>query len=79
MKRAVSEATYGNKVEGAIQATADVRDINVKGKLIAEELEHLVLVLALHEIHAGPNVLAVRVLLDVLEAQRVAVGLDTVR
>lgn len=75
----VSGVTYGNKVEGAVQATANVRDINVKGELVAEELEHLVLVLALHEIHAGPDVLAVPVLRDVLEAERVAVGLDTVR
>lgn len=28
--------TYGHKVEGAVKTTANVRDVNVKGKLVPE-------------------------------------------
>lgn len=70
--------TYSNKVEGAVQATANVRNIDVKSELVAEELKHLVLVLALHEVHAGADVGAVPVLGDVFEAEGVAVGLDAI-
>jgi hypothetical protein len=70
---------HGDKVQGSVQAAADVRDVNIKGELVVEQSEHLVGVFVLHEVGAATNVGAVLMLGDELEAQLVAAGLDSVR
>src|SRR6185312_3310580 len=49
-------SVHGHKVQGAVEAAADARDVHVKGKLVAEQGEHLVRLVILHEIQPAANV-----------------------
>lgn len=70
--------TYSDEVESTVETAANVGDIDVEGELVAEEVEHLVLGLGLHEVDTRTDVGAVLVLGDELEVEAVAAGLDTV-
>lgn len=76
--RGWTAATYSHEVERAIKAAANVGDIDIKGELIPEEIEHLVVVIVLHEINTRANVGAIRMLSDELQAERIAVRLNAV-
>lgn len=61
---------HGDEVERTVQATRQVRQIDVKGKLIVRrELEHLIRGIVLHQIGARPNVRRVRSFGDELQLQ----------
>lgn len=65
---------HGNEVEGTVQTAANTGNIHVKGELVAQQGEHLVGLVVLHEVHAAANVGAVLALGDELEAEGVAAG-----
>lgn len=78
---ALVDTTVGshlNKVESTVQTARQLGDVDVEGELLADEVEHLVLGVALHEVGTRTNVSRVRALGDELEGQRVAAGSDTV-
>ena len=78
---ALVDTTVGshlNKVESTVQAARQLGDVDVEGELLADEVEHLVLGVALHEVGTRTNVGRVRALGDELEGQRIAAGSDTV-
>lgn len=55
-----------------------MREIYVEAELVANEVEHLVVVCVLHEVGARPNVCRVWSLRDELEVELVARGSDAV-
>lgn len=69
---------HGNEVEGRVHAAGDGRQIDVKGELVSGEVEHLVAVRSLQEVHTGANVGAVLVVGHEVEGQGIAAGGDTV-
>ena len=72
------ETTIGNhlgEVESTIDTATDTRDVDVKGELLVEGLEHLVGGVGRHEVDTRSNVGAS---LE-LEGQGIARGRDTVR
>lgn len=70
--------TY-NKVQRRVEPALDGGKVHVKGKLVAEQAEHLILGSPVHEVEATANVCAVVVPGDELERQRVAAGGGAVR
>jgi hypothetical protein len=78
---ALSNTTIGghlDEVESAVETTGQLRDIDVEGELLTDEVEHLVLCVALHKVCTRTNVGGVRALGDEFDAQRIAAGSDTV-
>lgn len=47
---------HGDEVQGTIQATAELGQVNIKGELVAQKLERLVLIDAIHQVKTGANV-----------------------
>lgn len=76
--RLAAVLVHGDEVEGAVETAADLGHVHVKGELVAQEGEHLVRVLVLHEVETAANVLAVGALSDKLQAQLVAARGDAV-
>jgi len=70
--------TYGDEVEGTVETAADVGNIDIKGELVTEEVEHLVLGVVLHEVDTRTDVGTILVLGDEFEVEAVAAGRDTV-
>lgn len=54
--RQTAISVHGDEVQSAIQAAGKAGNIHVKGKLLVQQLEHLVGVVVLHEIQAGTDV-----------------------
>jgi hypothetical protein len=78
---ALAKATIGghlDKVESTVQTAGKVRDINVEGELLIDQVEHLVLGVCLHEVGTGSDVARVLALGDELECQGIAASGDTV-
>jgi len=71
-------SVHGDEVEGTVETAAQVRDIDIEGELVAEELEHLVLGVVLHQVDTRADIGAVLVLGDELEVQGVTAGGDTI-
>lgn len=69
---------HGDEVQGTVQAARQLGDVNVEGELVAEQVEHLVGTVVLHQVDTATNTLAIGVLSDELQAQSIAGGLDTV-
>lgn len=67
-----------NEVESTVQTARKVRNINVEGELLVDEVEHLVLGVGLHEVGSGTNVGRVLALCNKLEGQGIVGGGDTV-
>lgn len=70
-------ATVGvhlTEVESAVETARELRHVNVEGELLVQELEHLVLGLAAHEVDTRADVGA----RDELQSERVAGGRDAV-
>lgn len=55
---------HGDEVESTVETAREVAHVNVKGKLLVLELEHLVVSVVLHEVDTGPDVLGVWALGD---------------
>lgn len=72
------EVPYSHKVNSSIKTASDVGDVDVKGELVPEELEHLVVLFVLHEVHAGAHVGAVLMVGDIFQAEGASVRLDAV-
>jgi len=73
-------ATIGihlGEVQSTVQPTGEIGDINVKGELLVEELEYLIVGLACHQVNTGSDVLPGALCYE-LESERVATGGDTV-
>lgn len=68
---------HGDEVEGAVQTAGQVGDVHIKGELLAEQVEHLVLGVRGHEEHAATDV-GVGALGDEAERQGITRGGDTV-
>lgn len=68
----VGWGTYGDEVESAVQAAAELGNVDVKGELVAEEREHLVLVGAFHQVHTGADVCPGLAVGDKLEGEGIA-------
>lgn len=45
-----------NEVESTIEATWELRNVNVKGELLTSQLEHFVVLVVGHHVHAAANV-----------------------
>ena len=78
---ALVDATVGghlDKVEGTVQTARKLGDVDVKGELLVDEVEHLVLGVRLHEIGTRTNVAGERALGDELEGESVVAGSDTI-
>lgn len=69
---------HGDEVEGAVQAASDVVDIDIKGELVAKEVEHLVVVVILHEVETAADVGAVWTNSHELEVELAAARGDSV-
>jgi hypothetical protein len=69
---------HGDEVQGTVQTAADAGNIDIEGEFVAEESEHLVGIIVLHEVDTAADVLAILVLLDELEAELVTAGLDAI-
>lgn len=69
---------HGNEVQGSVETARQLREINIKAELAADEVEHLVIVCILHKICARPDVCRVLSLLDKFEVELVARSCDTV-
>ena len=78
---ALADATVSghlDEVESTVETARKLGDVDVEGKLLSDEVEHLVLGVALHEVGTRTNVGGVGTLGDELNAQGVAAGGDTV-
>merc|ERR1719244_2332275 len=54
-----------NKVEGTVQATGQIRYINIEGELPVEKLEHLILLATrFHQVHSATHVVRVLAMCD---------------
>jgi hypothetical protein len=67
-----------HEVESTIQTARQLGYINVEGEFLANEVEHLVLGVRLHQVGTGSNVGRAGTLGDELEGQSTATGADTV-
>ena len=68
-----------NEVEGTVDATRQVGDVDREGELFVLELEHLVVVVILQHVEAGADIGRVLTRGDEVEPQAVSIGDDTVR
>ncbi len=68
---------HGDEVDSAVQPTRKLGDVNVECEFLVEEAEHLVIVLVLHEVHTGTDVLLLG-LGHEFECESVATGCDTI-
>jgi hypothetical protein len=78
---ALSDTTVGghlDKVESTVETTREFGDIHIEGEFLADEVEHLVLGVALHEVGTRTDVGSAVALGDELDAQGIAAGGDTV-
>lgn len=69
---------HRDEVQGSVEATRQLRKINIEAELVADEIEHLVVVRILHKVGTRPNVRRVRPLCDKLEIELIARSRDTV-
>lgn len=69
---------HRNKVQGPVQAAANLGNVHVKRELVAQQREHLVRGFIFHEIQPATDVLAVRAVGHELDAQLVAARGDAV-
>lgn len=67
-----------DKVEGAVETTGQLGNVHVKGELLADQVEHLIFGVGLHEIGARADVARVLALGDEFEGQGIAAGGDPV-
>jgi hypothetical protein len=67
-----------DEIESTVETARKLGDIDVEGELLADEVEHLVLGVALHEVCTRTNVGRAGALGDELDAQGVAASSDTV-
>ena len=70
---------HRREVECAIESTRKLGQIHVEGKLLVEDLEHLVFGVARHKVHTTADILPVTVGLNELEGERVTARCNTVR
>lgn len=78
---ALVDATIGghlNEVKSAVQTAGQLGNVNIEGELLADDVEHLVLGVRLHQVGTGTNVSGVGALGDELQGELVAAGGDTV-
>jgi hypothetical protein len=78
---ALVDTTVGghlDEVESTVQTARQLGGIDVESELLADEVEHLVLGVALHEVGTRTDVAAGRTLGNKLEGQSIAAGGDTV-
>lgn len=78
---ALVDATVGshlNEVKSTIQAAREVGNVNIEGEFLVDEVEHLVLGVALHEVGTRSDVGRVRTLGDELQGQGIVGSGDTV-
>lgn len=47
---------HGDEVQGTVETTAEFRDIDVERELVAEQLEHLILIGTIHEVQTRSDV-----------------------
>lgn len=66
------------EVDGTIETTREVGDVDIECEFLVEEFEDLVFAVAGHQVDTRANVLSVRVVLDELESESVSAGGDTV-
>ena len=69
---------HSAEVEGTVEAAGQVAHIHVKGELGVLEFELLVSVLAVHEVSTRSYVVAILGMSDVVKAELVALGGDTI-
>lgn len=69
---------HGDEVQGAIEATADAGDIDVKGELVAQKSESLIRLVVFKQVETAADVGAVLALGDKLEAEGVAARNGTI-
>ena len=67
-----------HKVEGTVEAAREVGDVDVEGELFVLELEHLVVLVVLHQVRPRAHVLGVGALHDEREINGIAARLDAV-
>lgn len=70
---------HSDEVQSRVETTLNGGQVDIEGELVAEEVEHLVLVLAIHEVEPRADVLAVLVLGDKAESEGVAACAGAVR
>jgi hypothetical protein len=75
----VSILTHLHKVEGTVQTTGKLRNIDIEGELLSSEFEHLVVVVIGHHVHATTDVFGILTLsnkshLEVVSGSLNAVG-----
>lgn len=67
-----------DEVESTVETARKLGDIDIEGELLVQELEHVVLVGAGHEVDTGTDVGTILMLGNKLQAQAVSGGGDTV-
>jgi hypothetical protein len=67
-------SVHGGEVQGAVQATWEVGDIDVKGEFVANEIEGLIGLIILHKIDTRANICSS----NELERKRITSGGDTI-
>lgn len=78
---ALVKATVGghlDEVQSAVQTARQLRNIDVEGELLANEVEHLVLAVGLHKVGTGADIGSIFALGNELQGQGIAAGRDTV-
>jgi len=69
---------HGHEVESAIETARKLRHVNIKGELLVLELEHLVVVVVLHEVDTGADIGRVRSVSNEFEREGASRGCDTI-
>ena len=69
---------HGDEVDGTVETAAETGKVDIKGELLVEQGEHLVLGIALHEIQTRTNVGGIATLGDEGQGQGIAAGGDTI-
>lgn len=68
---------HGDEVQSPVETTRQVRGVDIEGELLAQQLEHLIGAVVLHQIETRSDVF-LRRLGDKFQAQRVAAGCDAI-
>lgn len=77
-RRSLALLRHGHEVQRSIQATGQLREIDIEAELVANQVEHLIVVCVLHEVGSRTDVGRVLSLRDKLEVELISGGGDTI-
>jgi hypothetical protein len=77
-RRSLAFLGHRDEIQRSIEATGQLREIDIKAELVADQIEHLIVVCVLHEVCSRTDVGRVLSLCDKLEIELVARGGDAI-